>query len=68
MAVPKKRLSITRRKWRRSHHVAQLNTMSVFLDKETGRIMRNHCAHFDENGDLVYRGKILLKAKVKSEA
>lgn len=67
MAVPKKRSSITRRRWRRSHDAQNVNHLSIFVDKSTGQLRRNHCANFDENGNLVYNNKILLEAKQKVE-
>jgi large subunit ribosomal protein L32 len=64
MPNPKRRFSKTRTASRRSTKKAAVPTVSV--DPTTGETHLRHRAHTAENGDLVYRGKVLV-SKSKSE-
>ena len=60
MAHPKSRISKMRKRKRRTHYKATPPTLS--RDATTGEMHRRHVAHKDAEGNLYYRGKILIPA------
>jgi len=61
MAHPKSRISKQRKRKRRTHKKAtapQISTCSV-----TGERHVYHQAYYDEDGNLYYRGKVLIQAE-----
>jgi large subunit ribosomal protein L32 len=63
MAVPKKKVSPSRRDMRRAH--LALKTPSYIEDKESGEFRRSH--HIDLKTGM-YRGRQVIIKKEKSEA
>jgi large subunit ribosomal protein L32 len=63
MAHPKRKISKTRRDKRRTHHKAELPTLAKC--STTGTIHLYHRAYYVE-GDLYYKGKLLVPASVKA--
>lgn len=60
MAHPKSRISKQRKRKRRTHYKASAPTTSI--DPKTGETHLRHRAHTDADGNLVYRGNILVAA------
>ena len=63
MAHPKSRISKQRKRKRRTHYKAtapQVATCSV-----TGEKHLYHQAYYDEEGNMMYRGRVLVKNKVE---
>ncbi|PHI19174.1 50S ribosomal protein L32 [Lewinellaceae bacterium SD302] len=60
MAHPKSRISKQRKRKRRTHYKATAPTTSI--DPKTGETHLRHRAHKDAEGNLVYRGNILVAA------
>ena len=60
MAHPKSRISKQRKRKRRTHYKADAPTLS--RDATTSLTHRRHVAHKDADGNLYYRGKILVPA------
>lgn len=60
MAHPKSRISKQRKRKRRTHYKASAPTTSI--DPKTGESHLRHRAHYDTDGNLVYRGSILVAA------
>lgn len=60
MAHPKSRISKQRKRKRRTHYKADAPTLS--RDAGTQLTHRRHVAHKDADGNLYYRGKILVPA------
>jgi large subunit ribosomal protein L32 len=60
MAVPKKKVSKSRRNMRRSHHA--LTTSAYVEDKDSGELRRPH--HIDLKSGM-YRGRQILEPKDK---
>ncbi|MEX0760391.1 MAG: 50S ribosomal protein L32 [Tistlia sp.] len=58
MAVPKKKVSKSRRNMRRSHHA--LSTSAIVEDKDSGELRRPH--HVDLKSGM-YRGRQILQPK-----
>lgn len=58
MPNPKRRHSSTRRDKRRTHDKAVLSTLST--DPTTGITHIRHRAHYNEDGKLFYKGKVVL--------
>lgn len=65
MAHPKSRISKQRKRKRRTHYKASAPTTSI--DPKTGETHLRHRAHFDVDGNLVYRGNILVAAPEVAE-
>ncbi|MEL6142360.1 MAG: 50S ribosomal protein L32 [Bacteroidota bacterium] len=65
MAHPKSRISKQRKRKRRTHYKATAPTLSV--DSTSGETHLRHRAHRDADGNLVYRGSILIAADVEVE-
>ena len=63
MAVPKKKVSKSRRDMRRSHHA--LTAPTVVEDKQTGEFRRPH--HIDLKTGM-YRGRQVIVRKEKEDA
>jgi large subunit ribosomal protein L32 len=61
MAHPKRRISKTRRDKRRTHYKAEAPTLAKC--QTTGTIHLFHRAYFVD-GDLYYKGKVVVPAKV----
>lgn len=59
MAHPKSRISKQRKRKRRTHK--KLTTPQIAVCKKTGEAHLYHRAYYHD-GDLYYRGKILVKA------
>lgn len=59
MAHPKSRISKQRKRKRRTHYKAEVPQFSTC--KTTGETHQFHRA-YEHNGDLYYRGNILIKA------
>jgi len=64
MAHPKHRISKQRKRKRRTHY--KLDAPQVSICKETGEAHQFHRAYWHE-GDMYYRGKILMKGKLQAE-
>lgn len=60
MAHPKRKISKTRRDKRRTHYKASLPTLSKC--ETTGTVHQRHRAYYVD-GNLYYRGKLLVEAK-----
>jgi len=60
MAHPKSRISKQRKRKRRTHYKAEAPTLTTC--PTTGDVHRRHVAHKDAEGNLYYRGKILIPA------
>lgn len=60
MAHPKSRISKQRKRKRRTHY--KLETPSYSTCPTTGETHRRHRA-YEVDGDLYYRGKVLVKAE-----
>ena len=61
MAHPKSRISKQRKRKRRTHYKAsheQIATCAV-----TGEKHQYHRSYFDDDGNMYYRGKVLIKAE-----
>jgi len=63
MAHPKRRHSTARRDKRRTHD--SLTTKALATDPTTGEIHQFHRAHVYE-GNLVYRGKVMIENYAKT--
>ena len=63
MPNPRNRHSRMRKRQRRTHDALSLPTLSNC--KTTGEVHRRHTAYKVE-GDLFYKGQLLLKGKVKA--
>lgn len=63
MAVPKKKISKSRRDMRRSHHA--LSVPTVIEDKDTGEFRRPH--HVDLKTGM-YRGRQVITPKAETPA
>ena len=61
MAVPKKKISTSRRGQRRAHDA--LNRLNVVVNKTTGELQLPHQVSLDG----YYKGKEVIKEKVKAE-
>lgn len=61
MAVPKKKISQSRRGMRRSHDA--LTGSSYNECQTTGELKLSHNAYTDEEGNVHYRGRIIKAAK-----
>ena len=61
MAVPKRKVSPSRRNMRRAHHALGAN--SYIEDKDTGELRRPH--HVDLKTGM-YRGRQILKVKTEA--
>jgi len=61
MAHPKRKVSKTRRDKRRTHYKATAPTLAT--DPTTGEVHRFHHAHYDMDGNLYYRGKLVVENK-----
>lgn len=60
MAHPKSRVSKQRKRKRRTHYKATAPTLSI--DATTGESHLRHRAHKNAEGDLYYRGSLLVAA------
>ena len=65
MPNPKTRLSKMRKRQRRTHYKATAPTLGTC--KTTGEVHRLHHA-YEVNGDLYYRGQVLVKGKAEESA
>ncbi len=65
MAHPKSRVSKQRKRKRRTHYKA--NTPTITTCNTTGERHQMHRAYYDVEGNLYYRGKILIKAAEEEE-
>lgn len=61
MAHPKSRISKQRKRKRRTHYKAVAPTLSKCSTTEI--VHRRHVAYKDPDGNLYYRGKILIPAE-----
>lgn len=61
MAVPKRKISKSRRGMRRSHHALEGKSLNV--DKASGEVHLPHVAYKGEDGAYYYKGKQITKAK-----
>ncbi len=59
MAHPKSRISKQRKHKRRTHYKATVPTIATC--KTTGERHLYHRAYFDADGNMYYRGKLLVK-------
>ena len=60
MAHPKSRVSKQRKRKRRTHYKADAPTLSKC--PTTGEVHRRHTAFKDAEGNLMYRGRVLVSA------
>ncbi len=60
MAHPKSRISKQRKRKRRTHYKASNPTLSI--DATSGESHLRHRAHYDAEGNLMYRGSVLVAA------
>lgn len=65
MAHPKRKISKTRRDKRRTHYKAKLPTLAK--DPVTGEVHQFHRAHYDVDGNLYYRGKLVMESNTGDE-
>jgi large subunit ribosomal protein L32 len=65
MAHPKSRISKQRKRKRRTHYKADAPTTSI--DAKSGETHLRHRAHKDAEGNLMYRGSVLVAASVVVE-
>ncbi len=63
MAHPKSKTSKQRKRKRRTHYKASAPQIAVC--KKTGEKHIYHHAYSDDEGNLYYRGKLLVKAEVE---
>jgi len=61
MAHPKSKISKQRKRKRRTHYKATAPTIAI--DKVTGESHIMHNAYYDEEGNMRYRGKVVIAAK-----
>ena len=61
MAHPKSRISKQRKRKRRTHKVAPIPHVATC--KETGEKHLRHHAYYDTEGNMYYRGKVLIAAE-----
>ncbi len=59
MPNPKRRHSAQRGAKRRTHYKAEAATFSI--DQTTGESHLRHRAHWSSEGNLVYRGKVVIE-------
>lgn len=62
MAHPKSRISKQRKRKRRTHYKATAPTTSI--DAKSGETHLRHRAHVDAEGNLMYRGSVLVPSTV----
>jgi len=60
MAHPKRKISKTRRDKRRTHVKATAPKLSIC--QATGEAHPRHTAHYDDEGNLYYNGKLAIAA------
>lgn len=65
MAHPKSKTSKQRKRKRRTHFVA--TAPNVATCKTTGEKHLMHRAYYDDEGNMMYRGRVLVKADQGSE-
>ncbi len=63
MAHPKRKQSKTRRDKRRTHYKATAPTVAIC--KETGEAHKYHRAYYDAEGNLYYRGKLVVPVAIE---
>ncbi|MFK7937672.1 MAG: 50S ribosomal protein L32 [Saprospiraceae bacterium] len=63
MAHPKSRISKQRKRKRRTHKKAELPQVSTC--STTGEKHLYHRAYYDDEGNMMYRGKVLVQAEVE---
>lgn len=61
MAHPKSKISKQRKRKRRTHQKATAPTLTTC--KTSGEVHRRHTAYYDEDGNMLYRGKVLIAAE-----
>lgn len=61
MAHPKSRISKQRKRKRRTHY--KVEAPNVHVCQTTGEPHLWHRAYYDENGDLYYKGKVVIKVE-----
>ena len=61
MAHPKSKISKQRKRKRRTHKVASVQQIATC--STTGEKHIYHRAYYDEEGNMMYRGKVLIKAE-----
>ena len=61
MAHPKSKISKQRKRKRRTHYKAAVPQIATC--KETGERHLYHRAYYDAEGNMMYRGKVLVKAE-----
>ncbi len=61
MAHPKRKISKTRRDKRRTHYKAA--GMQLAICPTTGEAHIYHRAYYDTDGNLYYKGKMIIEAK-----
>lgn len=62
MAHPKSRVSKQRKRKRRTHYKATAPTISI--DPSSGETHLRHRAHLDGQGNLLYRGSVLVASSI----
>ena len=65
MAHPKSKISKQRKRKRRTHYKAALPTVSTC--STTGESHLRHRAYYDDEGNLYYRGKVLIPTEQDEE-
>jgi len=65
MAHPKSRISKQRKRKRRTHYKA--DTPTIGTCKTTGEKHQMHRAYYDADGNMYYRGKMIIKAEELDE-
>lgn len=65
MAHPKSRISKMRKRKRRTHYTAAIPTISTC--STTGEIHQRHRSYYDAEGNMYYRGKLLVPAVVEED-
>ncbi|HFA51890.1 MAG TPA: 50S ribosomal protein L32 [Bacteroidetes bacterium] len=61
MAHPRTRHSKRRQRNRRTHYKKELPTLSTC--PTTGEVHQRHRAYYDDEGNMRYRGQVLIKAE-----
>ena len=65
MAHPKSKISKQRKRKRRTHYKAEVPTLTTC--STTGEVHQRHRAYFDDEGNLYYRGKVLIATEEDDE-
>ena len=65
MAHPKSKISKQRKRKRRTHYKAELPTLNTC--SVTGEVHQRHRAYYDDDGNLRYRGRVLIASEFEED-